>query len=71
MDDTIRVSQLTVPEEIEVNSDPDDVVIKVAAPRVEVEPEPEAVEEGAEAAEGEAATAEGETPAGDENSEES
>ena len=54
VDDSIRISELTIPDEIEVVSDPEDVVIKVAAPRV-AEPEPVAEGEAAEGAEGEAA----------------
>ena len=58
VDDNIRISELTIPADVEVVSDPEDVVIKVAAPR---EPEEEPVVEGeaAEGAEGEADTAEG------------
>ncbi|GAC1331843.1 MAG: hypothetical protein NVSMB17_10250 [Candidatus Dormibacteria bacterium] len=49
VDDAIRISELTIPEECEVLTDPDEVVIKVAVPR-EAEPEPEAeADEGAEA----------------------
>ncbi|HEY8740330.1 MAG TPA: 50S ribosomal protein L25 [Candidatus Dormibacteraeota bacterium] len=70
VDDSIRISELTVPEEVEVLSDPDDVVVKVAAPRVVEElpvAEGEAAEgEAAEGEEGEAAEA-----AGDGSSEES
>lgn len=62
VDDAIRISELTIPDEVEVTSDPDDVVVKVAAPRV-VEEEPVAE---AEAVEGEAAEAQaGEQPAGE------
>ncbi|HEV1996990.1 MAG TPA: 50S ribosomal protein L25 [Candidatus Dormibacteraeota bacterium] len=64
VDDSIRISELVIPDEVEVVSDPDDVVIKVAAPRV-AEEEPVAEGEAAEGAEGEAATAEdGEEAAG-------
>ena len=60
VEDSIRVGQLVVPDEVEVTSDPDEVVIKVAAPRAaEPEPVPEAAaEEGAEGA----APAEGAEP---------
>ena len=64
VDDSIRISELVIPDEIEVVSDPDDVVIKVAAPRV-AEPEPAAEGEAAEGAEGEAAAAEGDAGDGD------
>ena len=67
VDDSIRISQLTIPAEVEVTSDPDDVVVKVAAPRV-IEEEPVAEVEGAEgeAAEGEDAEGEaGEQPEGE------
>ena len=65
VDDSIRISELVIPEECEVLTDPDEVVIKVAAPR-EAEPEPvaEAVE-GAEAAAGEGAEASAESGGGD------
>ncbi|MEA2683783.1 MAG: large subunit ribosomal protein [Chloroflexota bacterium] len=66
VDDSIRISELTIPAEVEVTSDPDDVVVKVAAPRV-AEEEPVAEGEAAEgeAAEGEAgAQPEGEAGAG-------
>jgi large subunit ribosomal protein L25 len=54
VDDSIRISELMIPDEVEVLTDPDEVVIKVAAPR-EAEPEPVAeAAEGAEGAEGEA-----------------
>ena len=51
VDDAIRIGELTIPEECEVLTDPDEVVIKVAAPRVA---EPEPVAEAAAGAEGEA-----------------
>jgi large subunit ribosomal protein L25 len=71
VEDSIRISELVTPDEVEVISDPEDVVVKVAAPRVAEE---EPVAEG-EAAEGEAAEgAEGGAPSdesgGDGNSEE-
>jgi len=52
VEDSIRISELTIPAECEVLTDPEEVVIKVAVPR-EAEPEPEV--EAAEGAEGEAA----------------
>jgi large subunit ribosomal protein L25 len=62
VDDAIRISELTIPDGVEVTSDPDDLVVKVAAPRVaEEEPVAEA-EAGEDQAEGEAA---GEQPAGE------
>ena len=67
VDDSIRISELSIPDEVEVISDPDDVVIKVAAPRV-AEPEPVAEGEAAEGAEGETAEgAEGEAATGDDS----
>jgi len=50
----IHVRDLTVPDDVTLLTDPDDVVAKVQQPRVEVEEEPVAAAEG-EAAEGEAA----------------
>jgi large subunit ribosomal protein L25 len=62
VDDAIRISELTIPDGVEVTSDPDDVVVKVAAPRV-VEEEPVAE---AEAGEGEAeGEADGDQPEGE------
>lgn len=54
----IKVSDLTIPGDVTLLTDADEIVAKVQPPRVEVEPEPEVVEgeEGAEA-EGEAAGA--------------
>jgi len=74
VDDSIRISELLIPDEVEVISDPDDVVIKVAPPRVaEVEPVVEG--EAPEGAEGEATEAaeggEGESDSGDGKSEDS
>ncbi|HST26503.1 MAG TPA: 50S ribosomal protein L25 [Gaiellaceae bacterium] len=62
---TLRVADLVAPEGTKILDDPDTVVVTVAAPRVEVEEEPEE-----ELAEGEEA-AEGEEPAGEGESEES
>ena len=67
---TLRVSDLVAPEGSKILDDPDTVVVTVAAPRVEVEEEPEEeLAEGEEAAEGEAPAAEAageEAPSGDE-----
>jgi large subunit ribosomal protein L25 len=66
IDATIYVGDLVVPGEIEVLSDREQVVAKVAAPHVEKEPEVEAVE--GEEVEGEAPEGE-EAPAGEEKGE--
>jgi hypothetical protein len=75
-DATIKVSDLDLPSDVTLLTDPDDVVAKVLPPRIEVEEVPE-VEEGEEGAEGEAAegaeapegaAAEGVAGAGDEAS---
>ncbi|MBA2756337.1 MAG: 50S ribosomal protein L25 [Chloroflexi bacterium] len=59
----IHVRDLTVPDDVTLLTEPDEVVAKVQQPRVEVEEEPVAAAEG-EAAEGEAAEgAEGATGA--------
>jgi large subunit ribosomal protein L25 len=63
-DDAIHVSDLTIPEDATLLTDPAEVVAKVLPPRVEEEPVVAEVEEGEEGAEGEEAAAEGETPAG-------
>ena len=67
---TLRVAELVAPEGSKILDDPDTVVVTVAAPRVEVEEEPEEeLAEGEEAAEGEAPAAEAageEAPSGDE-----
>ncbi len=60
IDATIYVRELSVPGEITVLTDPDQVVAKIAPPQVEKEPEEEVAEEGEEVAEGEEAAAEGE-----------
>jgi large subunit ribosomal protein L25 len=59
--DTLRVSDVTVPDGVTLLDDPETVVATVTAPTREVEPEVE--EEALEGAEGEAA--EGETPEGE------
>jgi large subunit ribosomal protein L25 len=51
-DAVIKVSDLTIPGDVTLMTDPDEIVAKVQAPRVEAEPEPVA-------AEGEEAEAEG------------
>jgi len=56
-DAVIKVSDLTIPGDVTLLTDPDEIVAKVQPPRVEVEPEP-VVAEGEE--EGEEGTAEGE-----------
>jgi large subunit ribosomal protein L25 len=59
-DAVIKVSDLTIPDDVTLMTDADEIVAKVQAPRVEAEPEPVAAEgeeaEG-EGAEGEAAEA--------------
>jgi large subunit ribosomal protein L25 len=72
-DDAIHVSDLVIPEDATLLTDPTEVVAKVLPPRVEEEPvvaEAEGGEEGAEAAEegaeGETPRAEGEGEAGEE-----
>jgi large subunit ribosomal protein L25 len=72
-DATVHVRDLAIPSDVTLLTDPEEIVAKVQAPRVEVE-EPVAVAEGEEAAEGEEGAegaAEGATPAGSEESEES
>lgn len=67
-DTTIHVRDLTIPSDVTLLTDADEVVAKVQAPRIEVEEEP-VVAEGEEGAEGEAAEGEegeaGAAPAGD------
>jgi len=66
-DAAVHVRDLTIPDDVTLLTDPDEVVAKVQAPRVEVEEVPVAAEgeEGAiaegEAAEGAEGTAQGET----------
>ena len=66
-DAAIYVRDLTIPSDVTLLTDPDEIVAKVQAPRIEVEEEP-VVEEG-ELEEGEAA--EGEAPTGEAGSGES
>ena len=69
-DATINVRDLTIPDDVTLLTDPDEIIAKVQAPRIEVEEEPVAAE-GEEAAEGEAVEgaveggAEGEGPSGE------
>ena len=75
-DAVIKVSDLTIPGDVTLLTDPDEIVAKVQPPRVEVEPEPvvaEGEEEGEEgAAEGEGAEGGAEAASGaDEDSSES
>ena len=71
-DAAIHVRDLSIPGDVTLLTDPDEVIAKVQAPRIEVEEEP-VVEEGEEGAEGEAAeggaegAAEGEAPSGGES----
>jgi large subunit ribosomal protein L25 len=61
-DVTIRVSDLVIPDDVTLLTDPDEIIAKVQAPRVEIEEVPAEVEgegEEGEAAEGETPTAEG------------
>jgi large subunit ribosomal protein L25 len=75
-DAVIKVADLAIPSDVTLLTDPEEIVAKVQAPRVEIEPEQVAVE-GEEAAEGEeaeaAATAEtgqsGQAAAGEEPAE--
>jgi large subunit ribosomal protein L25 len=60
-DDLVHVSDLEIPSDATLLTDPNEIVAKVLPPRVEEVEEAPAVEEGAEAAEGEGA----ETPAGE------
>ena len=65
-DAAIHVSELVIPEDVTLLTDPDEVIAKVLPPRIEIEEVPVAAEEGEEGAEegaeGEAPTAEGEAP---------
>jgi len=59
-DTVIKVSDLAIPSDVTLLTEPEEIVAKVQAPRVELEPEPVVAEgeEGAEGAEGEAAAGE-------------
>ena len=63
-DGSIKVSDLTIPGDVTLLTEGDEIIATVQRPRVEVEEAPEAVE-GEEAAEGAEAAAEGEAPAGE------
>ena len=65
IEDEIRVSSLTVPPNITVLTDPDQLVVKVHAPRVEVEEVEEVAEEEEAPVEGEEAEAKAEEPTED------
>jgi large subunit ribosomal protein L25 len=60
-DAVIKVSDLSIPGDVTLLTDPEEIVAKVQAPRVEVEPEPVV----AEGEEGEEGAAEGEAAAGE------
>jgi large subunit ribosomal protein L25 len=64
-DDAIHVSDLVIPADATLLTDPSEVVAKVLPPRVEEEPVVAEVEEGEEGAEGAEEGAEGETAAGE------
>jgi len=51
--DSVHVSEVTMPEDVELLTDPGQTACLVSAPRVEEEPEEEEVEEGLEGVEGE------------------
>jgi large subunit ribosomal protein L25 len=72
-DATVHVRDLTIPSDVTLLTDPDEIIAKVQAPRIEIEEEP-VVEEGeleeGEAAEGEAAEAAASGESGTETSEE-
>jgi len=61
-DAAIHVRDLTIPSDVTLLTDPDEIIAKVQAPRIEIEEEP-VVEEG-ELEEGEAAEGEAPTPEG-------
>jgi large subunit ribosomal protein L25 len=73
-DVALRVSDLSIPDDVTLLTDPDEIIAKVQAPRIEVEEEP-VVEEGeeleGEEAEGAEGAAEGEAPSGEAASQES
>jgi large subunit ribosomal protein L25 len=73
-DAAVRVSDLVIPDDVTLLTDPDEIIAKVQAPRVEIEEVPAEVEgegEEGEAAEGETPTAEGSGAATAEESEDS
>jgi large subunit ribosomal protein L25 len=63
-DGSIKVSDLTIPGDVTLLTEPDEIIATVQRPRVEVEEVPEAAE-GEEAAEGAEGAAEGEAPTGE------
>jgi large subunit ribosomal protein L25 len=69
-DSAIHVRDLTIPSDVTLLNEPDELVAKVERPRVEVEEAPAAAE-GEEEAEGEAAEGQAETGAGAGESDES
>jgi large subunit ribosomal protein L25 len=58
-DAAIHVRDLTIPSDVTLLTDPDEIIAKVQPPRIEIEEEP-VVEEGEEGVEGEAAEGEAE-----------
>jgi large subunit ribosomal protein L25 len=70
-DATVHVRDLVIPEDVTLLTDPDEIIAKVQAPRIEVEEAPVAAEgeEGAEAAEGEGGEAGAEPAAESEDAE--
>jgi large subunit ribosomal protein L25 len=67
-DASVHVRDLTIPSDVTLLTDPDEIIAKVQAPRIEIEEEPVVAEgEEIEGEEGEAAegAAEGETPSGE------
>ena len=64
-DSAVKVSDLEIPDDVTLLSDPDEVIATVQRPRIEVEEVPEAEEEAAEGEEG----AEGEAAEGEEGAE--
>jgi large subunit ribosomal protein L25 len=73
-DASLYVRDLTIPDDVTLLTDPDEIIAKVQAPRIEVEEEPvvaEGEELEGEAAEGEGEAAEGGAPSGEAASEES
>ena len=60
-DAAIHVRDLSIPDDVTLLTDPDEIIAKVQAPRIEVEEEP-VVEEGEEGVEGEAAEGRGGAP---------
>jgi len=64
-DASLRVRDLTIPSDVTLLTDPDEIIAKVQAPRIEIEEEPLVAEgEEAEGEEAEGEAAEGETSSG-------